>query len=113
MIGPDVMVGQAKEPAPKFTDCCSQFVNCLSYDIDCCGPCIAAFACPDKCWCNYDVNILKAAAVKLDKNAVSPGPCDNACLQVYCCKSCTYCLMYRELKAAQAGAPKANEMTRS
>ena len=114
MIGADVTVGQSKETAPSFLGFGSQIQNYCSYIPYCCGPCIAPVACLDKCWCNYDVNILKAAAVKLDKNAVSPGPCDNVCLQVMCCGSCTYCLIYSELKAAKAGGtPEATEMARS
>jgi len=117
MIGPEVTIGKKKEPAPIFLGCGAQCLNWLSYDLDLCGPCVAAVACPDKCMCFYDINILKAAAVKLNKDSISPGPCEEPCLQVFCCKGCTYCLVYRELKKSAAskstyGQPEVAEMAR-
>ena len=120
MIGPEVTIGKKKEPAPSFLGCGSQCINGLSLGYYCCAPCCApciGVACPAKCWCFYDINILKAAAVKLNKKTISPGPCEEPCLQVCCCHGCTYCLVYRELKKSAASEstysrPEVAEMRR-
>ena len=107
LIGPDVLVGQKNEPAHMFTDCPSQCLNCITWGLLDgvamglpIGLLFGLCMCYDKTCCLYDANILRAAAVKMNKNKVSPGPCQDPCLQMCCCCGhCTYCLMYKELKA--------------
>lgn len=105
MIGDQVMVGlRERQPAPNFFNCPSQIQNLLTYlhvyPFIPIGLCIGMVTCPDKTWCIYDANMLKATAVALNKSSASPGPCDDPFWQMCCpCTApCTFCLMYHELK---------------
>ena len=122
MIGPEVTVDFKAEPAPVFTSCGSQCANMCTYvsvqgiPIGCLiGMCV----CPEKLCCVYDANIMKAAAVKLNKKTEAPSPCENSAIVVMClpCTTqCAFCLIYKELKnankVAPTGLPDVDEMKR-
>ena len=62
--------------------------------------CVVWIAYPDKMLFNYSANALTAAAVRMNKKSLSPGPFANPVTQMACCPCtgvCTWCLLYREL----------------
>lgn len=113
-------MGPKNEKAEDFMGIGGQLQNCLTIvgtEVWCLGPIIGLIACKEKCWCFYGQSILEGYAAAMHKSKKSPGPCDDACIQMMCCGPCTLCLMYRELKlkpcATPQPAPTFTEMSRT
>lgn len=104
----DAPMGPKKEAAKDFMGCGAQCVNLLTI---CCNGAIpwglicGMIACPEKTCCFYEKHILEGYAAAMQKSKVSPGPCEDPCMQMCCCGPCTLCLMYRELKLKPCGKP--------
>ena len=99
-------IGPKKEAASAFTGCCGQFVNSLTYTYSGLGALCGLCCCPEKTCCAYDANILRGYAEFMGKKTSSPPPCGDPCMQMFCCRPCTVCLMYRELKLVPCSGPR-------
>jgi hypothetical protein len=99
-------MGPKPEAAKDFMGFGGQCLNCLATDCGLCCTLIGLCACQEKTCCFYDKYILEGYAKAMNKSKVSPGPCDDPCMQMWCCGPCTICLMYRELKLKPCGTPE-------